>query len=77
MNELDTLYTDKRSLNKGYIFFDNFERSLQFKKSLEKMHIHYMKYVIKIENHTYFGFKLWGFRRRFFELCVMIKEVLS
>ena len=77
MNELDTFYTNKNTLNKGYIFFDNYKQALEFIKILEQMHIRYMKYVIQSENHKYFGFKLWGFRKRFFELCVLLKEVLT
>lgn len=77
MIEVDTLYINKRTLNSGHVFFDDIRKAKEFKDALSQMHIGYHETIIKSDNKLYFGFKFFRCKRRFFELCVQFKEVLT
>jgi len=76
MNELETFYWDKRGLNTGYIFFDDHKKMLKMVDVLGQLNIGYMHYVLIIKGNTYYGFKMWGIRKRSFDLIRSIKEVI-
>lgn len=77
MNELETLYCDKRRLNSGYIFFDSSKKCQKMIEVLEQLNIGYMNYIIIINKRIYFGFRIWNIHRQFLILCKRLKEVLE
>lgn len=77
MNQLDAFYCDKKTLNSGYIFFDDSKKATTFINKLSSKHIRYSKYVVCADGNTYFGFHVFGIADRFFDFCKVLKEVLE
>lgn len=77
MKEINTLYVEKQSVNTGYIFFDSFAKAIKCKKVLEALYIKKVEFVIKADGKYYYGFRMFGIRRRLYILCVQLKEVLD
>lgn len=77
MRELDTFYLDKKRMNTGFIFFDDYKKVKRTIEILESMHIPYFKTLYIVEGNKYCGFKVWNISRRFFELMACLKEVMK
>lgn len=76
MNEIEVLYSSK-TLNSGYIFFDDPVKLNMTIEALNDLHIQFVKYVLMNGNHRYYGLKMFRMKKQFFKLCVKLKEVLE
>lgn len=77
MTELDTLHVNKFTLNSGYIFFDCCKKTKKMKEALIQLHIPFNTIIFKAEGRVYYGFKVFRIKKKIYELCVKLKEVLE
>lgn len=78
MNEFETLYLNKITLNTAYIFFDDLKKAKDYQDILDSAKFHYTKYIVKRHyNVTVFGFKIFGIKRRIIELATIVKGVID
>ena len=75
--EINTLVINKRTLNSGYILFQDSKSAKEWRDSLEQLHIGYNSFVWIVNYKTYYGFKMFRFKKQFIELCRTLKEVLG
>lgn len=75
--EINTLKLNKRTLNSGYIFFDNQKTAKQWKNSISQLKIG-CSYVVCIKKGMkYYGFKVFYTKNHVIRLGEIMKEVLT
>ena len=77
MIEINELCIDRQTMNTGYIFFDNSEKATQWRQVLEDLYIPNVIFVNIIDGKRYYGFRMFRMKKRFFKLCVCLKEVVG
>ena len=77
MRELNKLHINRLTMNSGYIFVEDIDRAKSLKKVFDDMKIEYVTFVIKGRYFHIFGFKPYRIKRRFFEVCKAIGEVVE
>lgn len=77
MNEIETLYLNRITLNTAYIFFDDIKKAKDCEDSLIDGHFRYLTYINKHKDVVYYGFKIYGIKRRIIELATMFKGVID
>ena len=76
INEIETLYSSK-TLNSGYIFFDDPVKLNMVIDVLNDLHVQFVKYILINGDRRYYGLKMFRMKKQFFRLCVKLKEVLG
>lgn len=74
---LNTLYMNKKTLNRGYIFFNDKEKAKRWEDVLIEERVGYTPFIWRIHNTTYYGFKFFRMRFQFLTLCAKFKEVMG
>lgn len=77
MREIETFYVDRKCSNMGYIFFDDYRKAVKMKDKLQQFHIGYKKYLVIDDGRKYYGFKAFVTNKKFFNFCIVLKEVLE
>ena len=75
--EVNVLKPNKVTFNTAYIIFDNHAAAMNWKVILDLNLVPFTTYVTKKDGKLYFGFKMFRIKKKFFTLCVELKEVLK
>ena len=75
MSDLDTLILNKFTLNSGYIFFKDKEKTKKTKDLLRKMNIDHTEFVSIRSSNKLYGFKVFRMRNKVFRLAVALEEI--
>lgn len=75
--EINTLKLNKKTLNSGYIFFDNQKTAKQWKNSISQLKIGYSDVVCIKKGVKYYGFKIFYTKNHVIRLGEIMKEVLT
>ena len=77
MWEMNKLHINRSTMNSGYIFVDTQKKAKELKKVFDDMKIEYVTFVNKDQYLCMIGFKPYRIKRRFFEVCAAIGEVVE
>lgn len=75
--EINTLKLNKKTLNSGYIFFDNQRMAKQWKNSIAQLKIGCSNVVYIKKGKKYYGFKMFYTKNHVLRLGEIMKEVLT
>lgn len=77
MMETNDLFVNKKTLNSGYIYFDDPRKANRWKDVLIKNRVQHTIFVLHTNGELYFCFKMFRMRYQFLDLCRQLKEVLT
>lgn len=75
--EVNVLKLNKKTLNSGYIFFDNQKRAKQWKNSISQLKIGCSDIVCIKKGIKYYGIKIFYTKNHVIRLGEIMKEVLT
>lgn len=75
--EINVLKLNKKTLNSGYIFFDNQKTAKQWKDSISQLKIGCSDVVCIKKGIKYYGFKMFYTKNHVMRLGEIMKEVLT
>lgn len=76
MIEINALVMN-RSLNNGYIFFEDKRKAKDWIRVLKQYKVNYVNFVIISNKTKYYGIRMFRMKHQFINLCGKLKEVLE
>ena len=67
----------KKTLNSGYIYFDDPKKARQWRDVLIAEKVQYITFVSHIGEWTYYGFKMYRMKYQFLKLCRKFEEIMG
>lgn len=75
--ELNRMNLNKRTLDKGYVTFDNRIKAERWNDILTDYSIPFVRYLTIVDGRIFYGFKMFYIKKDVFNLCIKLEEVLG
>ena len=74
---IDQMNLNRRTLDKGYITFDNRIKAEKWNDILVKRSVPFVRYVTIADGRIYYAFKMFYIKKEIFRLYMDLEEVIS